>query len=82
MLTAAAAGVVAAANASDLTLAISPYRRLALSLCRHVRVRGVRGQEPGCAHRLILSAYVWAAVAAALLGIIGYFDLLADARGS
>ena len=80
MLTAAAAGVVAAANASDLTLAIT---HTGVSLYLYVATfvfAAFVAKSPDAHTRLILSAYVWAAVAAALLGIIGYFDLLADAR--
>jgi O-antigen ligase len=37
-------------------------------------------KSPDAHTRLILNAYTWAAVAASILGIIGYFDLLPDAR--
>ena len=79
MLTAAAAGVVAAANASDLPLAIT---HTGVSLYLYVATfvfAAFVAKRPDAHTRLILNAYVWAAVAAALLGIVGYFDLLADA---
>jgi O-antigen ligase len=80
MLTATAAGVVAAANASDLALAIT---HTGVSFYFYVATfvfAAFVAKSPNAHTRLILNAYTWAAVAASLLGIVGYFDLLPDAR--
>jgi O-antigen ligase len=80
MLTAAAAGVVAATNAADLTPAMT---HTGISLYMYIAAfmfAAFVAKNPDAHTRLILNAYVWAAVAASLLGIVGYFDLLPDAR--
>lgn len=80
MLTAAAAGVVAAINATDLAPALSHTGvSLYLYIATFVFAAFV-AKRPDAHTRLILDAYVWAALAASLLGIVGYFDLLPDAR--
>jgi hypothetical protein len=81
MLTAAAAAVIAATNAADLVPAMT---HTGISLYMYVAAfmfAAFVAKSPDAHARLILNAYVWAAVAAALLGIVGYFDLLPDARG-
>ena len=79
MLTAAAAAVVAAMSAGDLGLAITHTGvSLYLYLSAFLFAAFV-AKRPQAHTSLILNAYVWAAVAAALLGIIGYFDLVPDA---
>jgi O-antigen ligase len=82
MLTAAAAGVLAAINATDLPLAIT---HTGISLYMYVATfmfAAFVAKRPEAHTHLILNAYVWAAVAAALLGIVGYFDLLPGAAES
>ena len=79
MLIAAAAGVLAATNATDLPLAMT---HTGISLYLYVATfmfAAFVAKSPEAHTRLILNAYVWAAVAAALLGIVGYFDLLPGA---
>jgi O-antigen ligase len=80
MLMAAAAGVLAATNAADLPLAMT---HTGISLYMYVATftfAAFVAKSPEAHTRLILNAYVWAAVAAALLGIIGYFDLVPGAN--
>ena len=80
MLTAAAAGILAATNAADLPLAMT---HTGISLYMYVATftfAAFVAKSPEAHTRLILNAYVWAAVAAALLGIVGYFDLIPGAN--
>ena len=80
MLTAAAAGVLAATNATDLPLAMT---HTGVSLYLYVSTfmfAAFVAKSPEAHTRLILNAYVWAAAVAALAGIVGYFDLIADAH--
>jgi O-antigen ligase len=80
MLIAAAAGVLAATGATDPALAMT---HTGVSLYLYVATfvfAAFVAKRPEAHTRLILNAYVWAALAAALLGIVGYFDLVPDAR--
>ena len=82
MLIAAAAGVLAATNATDLPLAMT---HTGVSLYMYIATfmfAAFVAKRPEAHTRLILNAYVWAAVAAALLGIVGYFDLFPGAHES
>jgi O-antigen ligase len=82
MLTATAAGVLAATNASDLPLAMT---HTGISFYMYVATfvfAAFVAKRPEAHARLILNAYVWAAVAAASLGIVGYFDLVPGAFDS
>ena len=80
MLVAAAAAVLAATNASDLAVAVTHTGvSLYLYIATFVFAAFV-AKRPHAHTRLILNAYVWAATAAALLGIVGYFGFVADAH--
>src|SRR5712671_4925734 len=80
MLIATAAGVLAATNATDLALAMT---HTGVSFYLYVATfvfAAFVTKSPEAHTRLILNAYVWAAAVAALAGIVGYFDLVPDAR--
>ncbi len=82
MLIATAAGVLAASNATDLPLAMT---HTGVSFYLYVSTfmfAAFVAKRPEAHTRLILNAYVWAATLAALLGIVGYFDLLPGAYES
>ena len=80
MLTASAAGFLAAGNAADLALATT-HTGVSLYLYVATFLFAAFVAKHSEAHaRLILNAYAWAAMAAAVAGIIGYFDLVPDAH--
>jgi O-antigen ligase len=79
MLTASAAGFVAAMGAVDVGAAVA---HTSVSLYLYVAAfvfAAFVAKRPGPHARLILNAHLWAAVAAACAGIIGYFDLVPGA---
>ena len=80
MLAAAAAGVLAATNATDLAVAMT---HTGVSLYMYIATfvfAAFVAKRPEAHTLLILNAYVWAAAAAAVLGIVGYFDLFPGAH--
>ena len=80
MLVAAAAAVLAATNATDLAVAMTHTGvSLYMYLATFVFAAFV-AKRPEAHTRLILNAYVWAAAAAAVLGIVGYFNLFPGAH--
>jgi O-antigen ligase len=80
MLVAAAAALLGAATAFEIELAlahtgISLYLYLAT-----IVIAGFIAKRPGAHASLVLNAYLCAAMVAALVGSVGYFDLLPGAR--
>jgi O-antigen ligase len=82
MLIATAAGVLAATNATDLAVAMTHTGVSAYLYVSTFLFAAFVAKRPEAHTRLILNAYVWAATLAALLGIVGYFDLLPGAYES
>jgi hypothetical protein len=80
LLTAAAAGFVSACFATDLAVAVT---HTGVSLYLYVATlifAAFVAKRPEHHTRLILNAYVWGAMAAALAAIVGYFDLVSGAH--
>jgi O-antigen ligase len=80
MLIAAAGAILGATNATDLSAAMSHTGITAYLYLATFVFAAFVAKRPQAHCQLILNAYVWAAVAAALLGIVGYFDLVAGAH--
>jgi len=79
MLVAAASAFIAAINAVDLGNAVT---HTSVSLYLYVATfvfAAFVAKRPGPHARLILDAYLWAALVAAVAGIVGYFDLVPGA---
>jgi O-antigen ligase len=80
LLVTAAAALLGAAGAFEVGLAVAHTGITLYLYVAAIIVAGFIAKRPGPHARLVLNAYLCAAIIAAVAGVVGYFDLLPGAR--